>query len=935
MPLGSGVRLGPYEIVSPLGSGGMGEVYRARDTKLGRDVALKLLPDLFASDPERLARFQREAQVLASLNHPNIAQIYGLEDSTGTRALVMELVEGRTLAELIAERQEMGPGLSVMGLPSATQDLKRATSGAAQSDRVTGQKPEVRSPEPDGPLAQGFPIDQALQIARQVADALEAAHEKGVIHRDLKPANVMVTHGGVVKVLDFGLAKALDPLTRPMASLSPSGGEGWGEGPSQSPTISIAPTIAGVILGTASYMSPEQASGKPVDKRADIWSFGVMLWEILVGQRLFHGETVSHTLADVLRAEIDFGKLPHDTPTAIRDTLRRCLDRDVKNRLRDIGEARVAIERYLANPESAKETSVVPAPSPGAGSRLTVAALGAAAVAGVLAAALALVHFRERPPIAESVRFQILPPDQTAFATTAVLSPDGRRLAFEARGPDGRMLLWVRSIDSLNARPLSGTEGAVAGPFWSPDSRYLAFGVNGVPGRLKKVDVSGGPPQTLCEYTGGYRTGAWNLEGVILFGFGGSGLWQVAEAGGTPSLVTKVDPSKGEVQHAGATFLSDGRRFLYLRASRVAGNTGIYLGSLDAKPEEQSTRRLLASDSDPVYVPSSDSTGGSLLFLREGTLMVQPFDEPSELRGNAIPIAEDVGQTTTYGWFSASAVGSLAFRTGRANAATSELVWFDRQGKRIGQVGPGADSGDGIQLTPDGKRVVVAGSRTLSNVSGRRLWTAELARGIFSRLNPGDANETAPAVSPDGRVAFSSTLNGAVGDLYWIPASGVGSPEPLLLKSPTVKHPNHVSPDGRFLIYDDHTAQRQDLWILPLQASPGGERKPIPFLVTQADETFGQFSPDGNWLAYSSDESGRRDVYVQGFSPDRVPAAAVGKWQISTAGGDKPRWRRDGKELYYIATDRKMMAVPVKIGPMFEPGVGVPLFDTNTTGFFP
>jgi Tol biopolymer transport system component len=865
--------------VGKLGEGGMGEVYRARDTKLGRDVALKVMPETFALDPDRLARFKREAQVLATLNHPHIGAIYGFEDSSETHALVLELVEGDTLADRIAR----------------------------------------------GPI----PWEEALPIARQICEALEAAHEHGIIHRDLKPANIKVTPDGVVKVLDFGLAAVASGPGSSDIDIT------------RSPTMTLAATRAGVILGTAAYMSPEQAAGKAVDKRADIWSFGVMLWEMLTGQRLFNGETVSHTLADVLRAEIDFGKLPRETPQAIRELLRRCLDRDTKSRLRDIGEARVLIQKCLANPAGALVTGAVPSNAVSTPRWLTTAAWSIAAVAVACAAALGFVHFRERPAVAAPVRFQLLPPQQTVFGTTGVLSPDGRRIAFEAPGPDGRNLLWVRSLDALDARPFPGSEGISPGPFWSPDSRFLAFGVNGFPGRLKKVDASGGPPQTLCEYTGGFREGAWSAEGVILFGAASSGLLRVSEAGGRPSQVTKIDASRQEIQHAGPSFLPDGRHFLYHRASRVPENRGIYLGSLDATPENQSVTPVLATDSDPVYVPSSDSGDGLLLFLREGSLMAQRFDGRSQLTGDAVPIAEAVGNTGSYGWFSASSTGSLAFRSGSANAATTDLLWFDRQGKRIGQIGPREVAGStGVQLFPDGKRVVVTRGATtfsgpLGSIQSSRAWTADLSRAIFSRLNPGDGSENAPAVSPDGHVAFSSTLNGAIGDLYWMAAGGLDAPEPLFVKSPTVKHPNGFSPDGRYLIYDDHTAQRQDLWILPIEVPPGGERKPIPFLVTQADETFGQFSPDGKWIAYSSDESGRREVYVQGFAPDRVPAAAVGKWQISTAGGDKPRWSRDGKELYYIAPDRKMMAVPVKVGPPFEPGVALPLFETRVVGFFP
>ena len=879
MPLGAGTRVGPYEIVAPLGAGGMGEVYRARDARLGRDVALKVLPDAFARDAERLARFRREAQVVASLNHPHIAAIHGFEESDGVQALVLELVEGPTLADRIAA----------------------------------------------GPLA----VEDALPIARQIAEALEAAHEQGIVHRDLKPANVKLRPDGTVKVLDFGLAKALDPASA-AADVT------------QSPTITSPAMVsaAGLILGTAAYMAPEQAAGKPVDRRADIWSFGVILWEMLTGQRLFDGETVPHTLADVLRAEIDFSKLPRGTPHPIRDLLQRCLDRNVKSRLRDIGEARVTIEKCLADPAPARGAIVSSAPSSRAWPAMMIAAVGVAGVALVAAATVSFVHFREQPPVVEPVRFQILPPDGTAFANAGVVSPDGRFLVFDAPGPDGRVVLWIRSLDSLEVRPVPGTEGAAPGPFWSPDSRFLAFGVNGSPGRLRKVDVSGGSSQTICEYAGNYREGAWNAQGVIVFGeyapggSRGSGLWQVAESGGMPSQVTAVDPSRAEIQHAGPTFLPDGRRFLYHRASRVPDNVGIYLGSLDAPPNEQSVTRLLASDSDPIYVPAPGM--GSVLFLREGTLFVQPLDGRGQLAGSVTPVGEDIGSLGSHGWFSASATGTLVFRTGRYASAMNELAWFDRQGKRIGQVGPvAARAGNiGVQISPDGKRVVVSRANSSNEVFQNRAWIAEIDRGIFSRLNAADGTEASPAVTPNGRVAFSSTLGGGVGDLYWMPVTGVGSPEPLLVKSPTVKHPNHVSPDGRFLIYDDHSLQaRQDLWILPLE--PVGDRKPIPFLVTQADETFGQFSPDGKWVAYSSDESGRREVYVQGFAPDRVPAAAVGKWQISTAGGDKPRWRRDGTELYYIAPDRKMMAVPVKTGATFEPGVAVPLFDTNVSGFFP
>jgi eukaryotic-like serine/threonine-protein kinase len=873
--LSPGARFGAFEIQAALGAGGMGEVYRARDTKLARDVALKLLPDAFADDVERVARFEREAQVLAALNHQHIAHIYGLEDGRvdgrAVRALVMELVEGATLAE-----------------------------------RMTA-----------APLA----LEEALTIARQIAEALEAAHEKGITHRDLKPANVMLTGDGSVKVLDFGLA-----------TVAPSAAATHPDS-SQSPTLTIAATRAGVIMGTAGYMSPEQAAGKPVDKRADIWSFGVIVWEMLAGRRLFDGETISHTLADVLRAEIDFSRLPRNTPHAIRELLRRCLDRDAKRRLRDVGEARVAIQSYLASPASAATIE----PRSGARSPASYVPWAIAAVAIALAAVLAFIHSRERPQAIEAMRFQILPPEQTTMINSIVLSPDGRSFVFQGTAPDGSPMLWLRSLNSTDVRPLTGTENATAGFFWSPDSRTLAFATNGFPGRLKKVDVNGGPPQTICEFTGSFRGGAWSPNGVILFGSGASGLWQISEKGGTPTRVTTVLAARAESQHSGPAFLPDGRSFLYYRATTVGGGAepGIYVGSLDVKPDAQSTTRVLVADSDPVYVPSPDDDSGLMLSLREGTLVAQRVDRRGQSIGNTISVAQDVGSLGHFGWFSASATGQLSFRTGRAAVQKNQLVWFDRHGKRLGELGAPIELGaGGVQLSKDGRRVTI--TRTVfGEVQGAHVWIAEVSRGIFTQLDTGDASASAPAVSPNGFVAFSSTMNGAVGDIYWTPGNGIGSPEPLLLKSPTVKHPNNFSPDGKFLVYDDHIPP-QDLYVLPIAAPPGGgERKPIPFVATKADETFGQFSPDGKWIAYSSDETGRREVYVQGFAPDKIPATAVGKWTISTAGGDKPRWSADGKELFYIALDRKMMAVPVKLTPTFEPGVPVSLFETNVTAFNP
>jgi Tol biopolymer transport system component len=848
----------------------MGEVYRARDTTLDRDVALKVLPPAVAQDPERLTRFEREAKSLASLNHPNIAQIYAVEQG----AIVMELVPGDTLR---------------------------------------------------GPL----PIETALDYAKQIASALEAAHEKGIIHRDLKPGNVMVTPDGVVKVLDFGLAGRAASDSAVSSDLSP--------------TLTVRATHAGVIIGTAAYMSPEQAAGKAVDRRADIWSFGVMLWELLSAARLFDGETVSHTLADVLRAPIDLGRLPPATPSAIRQLLERCLDRDVKSRLRDIGEARVAIEKYLAGPKPAGVGHESTGGASRAAARRPVLAWSVAAIAAAAAASLALVHFRERPPVSKPVRFQVVAPDGSPFLGSIVLSPDGERFAFTAPGPDGRSFLWLQSLDSLEARQMSGTEGAAIFSFWSDDSRYVVYGVNGFPGRLKRVDATGGAPQTLAEYAGAFRGGDWSASGDIVFA-AGNGIWHLRSEGGTPKQVTTIDPALRENQHAGPRFLPGGRTFVYLRAAAIADVFGLYIGSLDLAPDAQSKTRLAAVDSMAQFVPAPDGGASHLLFLRQGTLVSQAIDDHGQLIGSVMPVADDVGNTAALGWFSASSNGVLAYRTGREANAMSELLWFDRKGTRIGQLGGRMEiGGGGLALSPDGQRVTVTRAESggggfgvgVYGLPGSHVWVADISRGIFSRLTADQASQTSQVMTPDGRVVYSTTLNAGVGDLYWMAANGVGMPEPLIVKSPTVKHPNDVSSDGRFLIYDDHTSQRQDLFILPLAPSSGGERNPFPFLATAADETFGQFSPDGKWIAYDSDESGTPEVYVQGFAPDQVPAAAIGKWQISTAGGVKPRWSHDGKELYYLAPDRKLMAVPVKTGSTFEPGVALPLFETRVTSFFP
>jgi eukaryotic-like serine/threonine-protein kinase len=514
MSLSSGTRLGHYEILAPLGAGGMGEVYRARDSKLGRDVALKVLRDAFARDPDRMARFQREAKVLASLSHPNIAAIYGLEDSDRSNALVMELVEGPTLADRIKQ----------------------------------------------GPV----PIDEALRIGGQICEGLEYAHERGVVHRDLKPANIKVANDDAVKVLDFGLAKAIE-------------GDAASQEISTSPTISRMATQAGILLGTAAYMSPEQARGKSVDRRADIWAFGCVLYEMLTNKSAFTGETVSDTLAAVIKEEPNWAQLPAETPARVQVLLQRCLQKDPKQRLRDIGDARIALNEVLSGAPEPHSSGAVPI-----GARLLRSVLPWAlfAAATAVLVTLVFVRFDEKPFAAEPVRFQIALPEKTHPGPTGAfaVSPDGRQLAFFAAGQDGVPHLWIRPLDSLEARPLPDSGSTSNAPFfWSPDSHYIAFDGGG---KLKKIAISGGLAQTLCDVRGSAVGGSWNKDGVIIFGDGV--IMRVSATGGQPSPLTTLDSSQREIRHLFPEFLPDGRHFLYLRRSSQLENSGVYVGSLAA-----------------------------------------------------------------------------------------------------------------------------------------------------------------------------------------------------------------------------------------------------------------------------------------------------------------------------------------------------------------
>jgi Tol biopolymer transport system component len=855
MPILPGRRLGPYEIFSAIGAGGMGEVYKARDARLNRDVALKVIPEVFAADADRMARFEREAKLLASLNHPHIAAIYGLEESSSTNALVMELVEGPTLADRIAA----------------------------------------------GPI----PLDEALPIAKQIADALEYAHDHSVIHRDLKPANIKVKSDGTVKVLDFGLAKAM--LDEPTAVDM-----------SNSPTLSMAATMAGTILGTAAYMSPEQARGKAVDRRTDIWAFGVVLFEMLTGRAAFAGEDVSETLAFVMTKEPPFDALPPKTPSAVQNLLRRCLQKNLKRRLQHIGEARIVIEDTLSG--------AVPYERVASGQGKSRERLAWAATAVLLLTTIglgtAVAFFYHPTGEFAATRFFVSPPEKATFDagtgtgtgfSMTVISPDGRRLAFTARDPLGKVLLWVRPLDTLAPQALQGTDNA-AYPFWSPDSRSIGFFVQGQ-GKLKRIDVAGGPALTLCDAPSGIG-GTWNRDGVIVFAPNTNGpLYRVAAAGGEPIIVTKTSPLLFSHRHP--SFLPDGRHFLYFQAGRTAENSGVFVAALDSNE----SKRLLAADTNALY-----SASGDLLFMRQGTLLRQSFDlKRLELSGDPTPVAEQVATSiNSVGAFSVSENGVLAYRNGPgATGGTVQLAWFDRAGKPVETIGePGAYRG--VNVSPDGKRIAVH----RHDSSGGDIWIFDSARRESMSRFTFDASQDSsmPIWSSDGsRIAFGSLRNGKWG-IYQKPANATGREE-LLVESDLPSMPMSWSPDGKFIAYwvsDPKTGW--DVWVLPL----AGDRKPSPFLQSPFNESWPQISPDGKWIAYSSNETGRYEIYVRPFP------TGEGKWQISTNGGWFPRWRRDGKELFYMAASSLGKIISVKVnpaGPTFEYGDPSELFDSGYINF--
>ena len=821
------VRLGHYQLLGLIGSGGMGEVYRARDTQLPRDVALKLLSAEFASDAERVARFDREARVLASLNHPNIAHIYGIEREGSTRGpfLVMELVEGSTLADRIAQ----------------------------------------------GPL----PLEDALPIALQMVQALEAAHEQGIVHRDLKPANIKVRADGVVKVLDFGLAKAMDApsAARPTEQLS------------NSPTITSPAlmTGAGVILGTAAYMSPEQARGKVVDKRADIWAFGCVLYEMLTGRRAFGGDDVTDTIVSVVSKEPDWTALPASTPLSIQRLLHRCLEKDPQRRLPDIGVARLEIN----DGSNIAPIAEVPAAAVRRG-RESVAWL-VAAVSLVLAAIAGLLFFgREDAEPASAIRLEASAPDSTSFLADVgrrnPISPDGRLIAMVVTGDDG-LALVVRSLDTGESRtimkPDAGTPN-LSSVFWSPDSRFIAF-VNTA--GLWKIEASGGAPQMIAPLPGaGNRFGGtWNADGIILIGVGNRGIVRVDAGRGELPVVTTMDGESGERWHRNPWFLPDGRHFIY-----VAGPpTKAYVASLD------STVRipLMPTDSRVEYA------NGHLLFVREGTLYAQPFDvEAVKTDGEPVRLVDEVSvdSTNAQASFSASTTGVLVYGT---LTAPDRLAWFDHSGHEVSEAVPAGNYG-GLDVSADGRRIIVSERGNLKRfVDGRpSVFTTDATKRYGGAMWSPD----------DSQIAYTSAPARGPGHLIVKPSNGGGMEREILeLQDKVTAVVTGWSPTGDEILFQQQvTGKGLDIFKVSLSGDP----KAVPVLETNSSEGGATITPNGRWMAYHSDEAGRPEVYVRPW-----PNVLDGKDPITTAGGSQPRWSEDGRELYYRALDTlATMVVPVQ-----------------------
>jgi Tol biopolymer transport system component len=839
MALTSGTKLGPYEIQSLLGSGGMGEVYRARDTRLGRDVAIKVLPAHLSSDPDLKLRMEREARAISSLNHPHICTLHDIGSQDGINFLVMEHLEGETLAD-------------------------RLQCGA-------------------------IPLDDALKTAIEIAGALDKAHARGIVHRDLKPANIMLTKNGP-KLMDFGLAK-------------PSGGlvAGSGENPltPSTPTMTVAAlagsstplTQKGMVVGTFQYMAPEVLQGAEADVRADIFSFGCVLYEMVTRRRAFEGKSQFSVLGAILDKEPErVSVLLPSSPPRLDETVGRCLAKNPEQRYGCMHDVKLQLETIAAGGAEARAEAGSAAVA-GSGSWVP----WIAAVIGLLfAMGAGLAYFAKRESVAV-VRSSILPPAGTSFVTMLpgagppVLSPDGTQLAFTARDEKSKVLLYVRLLASTAAQALPGTDDAIY-PFWSPDSREIAFFAAG---KLKRVNASGGPPQDICDSFGG-RGGSWSKDGVIVFTpSSNQPLLRVPATGGTPEAASKLDVATGENSHRFPFFLPDGKHFIYWsRTSRVGQSPVLYVGELGSLQGKM----LMKSDSMASYA------SGRLLFLRGQTLMAQPFDmNKVELSGEPQAVAERIAinGASVRAMFSASETGRLIYQTGEASAGWT-LVWRDREGKQTEAVAK-AERYLTPALSPDGTRLAVTEFAGYQGVSD--IWIFDLTRQTNTRFTFGPASQTFAVWSSDGKTIFYGSNDKGATHIYAKAANGSGAERLVLEESDVVETPRLVSPDGRYLVYGRRAKAEAGyhVWALPL--SGGG--KPFAIVQDAFDEDFPSLSADGKWMAYQSNESGRREIYVTAF-----PGGGA-KWQVSNNGGTSPKWRRDGKELFFLDAADTVNAVDV------------------------
>lgn len=811
MQLAPGTRLGHYEIVALIGSGGMGAVYRAKDTRLGRDVAIKVSADRFSE------RFEREARAIAALNHPNICTLHDV----GSNYLVMEYIEGES---------------------------------------------------PKGPM----PVDEVLRIAHQVARALAEAHEKRITHRDLKPGNIKVKADGTVKVLDFGLAK--------MGQAAPESSE-------DSPTLTLHATLAGTILGTAAYMAPEQARGKPVDRRADIWAFGVVLYELSAGKRPFKGDDLAEILASVVKDTPDLTAVP----PRLRSLIRRCLEKDPKKRLQDIGDFELLLME--------EPTAAAPATN-----RLPWIVAGVAALA---LAGLAFVHFQEKPPEPELARFEVPLPSNTTQVFSVSISPDGNTIAASMEN-EGLKRIWLRPIDSLDWQSLKGTDGAGSPVFWSSDSRFLIY--SGAPplAQLILASAPGGVPRSLLPTPGGAPLGTWAGD-AILFSTP-SGLEKIPASGGKSTTVAALDKERGEQRATSPSMLPDGKHFLYFRVFENMADTGVYVGSLDEAPDQRGAKRVAEISSAAQFVPAEAGGPAYIAFLNEGRLMVQEFDpERWTLAGSPTPIAENVGAPLLGNpWFSFSNNGKLVYRTGDAAGAGGsggirELRWHTHDGKPAGVVDqPGRYNSFAFSRDGSKRLAIERADAALNN----DLWIHNMSTGSTDHFTFDRGADIAPVWEPNGsRIAFASDRNGNL-DIY-LKNTDLSQDEVVLLNSEDREIPLDWSPpDGRFLLYSrDPRTGEGDLWVLPME-KPGAQ--PWRLFELPGNEMQACFSPEGDYIAYVSNESKTNEVYVRSFSAEGKVGAAR---QISNGGGTQPRWA--GNEIFYISPNGHMMSVSVTTKPAF------------------